>query len=435
MAALVGATAISGCYLSHELEDPPAVDVPPGVDGGPGVTPTSDCPSALLVSPSPVAGYCPTRANRSEREAPASEPELAWELELPDEVDRFAPLVVGTGGRIYIRSTSQLFAVDDRGGRGRIAWTAAFDGRPSSPVLLPDGTIFVSVWLTPERSEGIWLDDDGEVVRSARLPAGAGPAPIVGPTGTFYFTVPGADFTSQIVAWDPAARTERWRSRTLSQSGPTIALGHGDRLIVSDPVLAADGRVPRLVAFDGLTGEQVWGAVLGAPEELVVRGPAVGPDGAIHAVLWTDDFSTTTLVSLFSTGAERLRVVLPSEPWGGGVGSLTIGADGRLFVKEGEKLMGVEPDGTVAWELPTHPNIGAGQTIDAVGRLLRGSGASSAIDGADGSELWVSEIPAHSEETPGGGVSISFPGPPTLGDGVIYYMASDQILQAAAAPE
>ncbi len=422
--------ALSGCYLSHELEDPPAVD------GGPGVARTSECPSALQVgAPSPIAGYCPTLANRSEWEAPASQPELAWELELPDEADRFAQLVVGPGGRIYVRSSSRIFAVDDRGGRARLRWVKEFEGVPSSPVLLPDGTLFVTVRMGLDGSEGLWLADDGDIERRAPLPSGAGGSPIVGQSGRFYFRAPtGEDFQSVLVGWSPTEERELWRTRPFSSSYPRVALGPGDALYVLDPVLAADGRVPRITRVDGASGEVVWSTIIGAPEEPINQGPAVGPDGAIHAIVWTERTTVTTLVTLEPSGEERLRVVLPTDPWGGGTGALTIGGDGRIFVKEGEALMGVDPDGTVAWERPAHPNIEAGGTVDAAGRLLAGSGGSSAIDGADGTELWVSEIPAVREMTPGGGVSISFPGPPTLGEGVIYYMASDRILQAAAAP-
>ncbi|MBO6934437.1 MAG: PQQ-binding-like beta-propeller repeat protein [Deltaproteobacteria bacterium] len=426
---------LSGCYLSHELEDPPVV-VPPGVDGGPGVVPPSECPSALrLGAPSPMAGYCPTLANRSEWEAPATQPELAWELELPEEADRFAHLVVGREGRIYVRSSSRIFAVDDRGGRARLRWVKEFDGVPSSPVLLADGSIFVTVRMGLDGSQGLWLDDGGDIERRAPLPEGVGAPPIVGESGRFYFRVPtGEDFQSVLVAWSPTEERELWRTRAIPSSFPKVALGPGDALYVLDPLLAADGRVPRITRFDGATGEAMWSTIVGAPEEPINRGPAVGPDGAVHLVAWTERTTVSTLVSLEPNGDERLRMALPTEPWGGGVAALTIGGDGRLFVKEGEKLMGIEPDGTVAWERRAHPNIAAGETVDAAGRLLAGSGGSSAIDGATGEELWVSDIPAVREMTPGGGVSISFPGPPTLGDGVIYYMASDRILQSAAAP-
>jgi hypothetical protein len=380
-----------------------------------------------------MAGYCPTGTNRSDFEMPASAPELRWALEVSD-VSRWNPLVVAPSGRIYLHSGSQLLAVDDRGSRAEIAWTVDLGGAVDPPVLLADGSLFVVVRPVFDRRETVWLSPDGDVVRRADLPSEAdwwwrGPA--LGVDGRLFFTVSSDDMAT-VLAVDPDGSLA-WRA-PLAGRFPTLAVSSDGTLVVSESVRTEDDDSDiGLVTLAPATGEVIDRTPL-ATGAHVVGGPAIGDDGSVYTVLWTHDSTVTTLVVLDPSREERFDIELPEPPWGGGARSLTIAPDGTAYVKEGRRLMAVRPDGGLVWELEAHPNIDVVGTLDAEGNLVFGGGASQAVDSRDGSILWTSEIPAHRMDRPGGGVSFAFPGPAVVGPDVLYYLADDGLLHAAAAP-
>jgi outer membrane protein assembly factor BamB len=227
--------------------------------------------------------------------------------------------------------------------------------------------------------------------------------------------------------------TPLWRTDATGVFHHLLALGPDDQVVYGERLGTFDAPQARLSAIDR-TGALAWQTML-SEDGQVVGGPAIANDGAIYVELWTERTTQAVLVVLEPTGAERLRVDLPPAPWGGGTRSLSVGVDGTAYVKEGEAMVAVDARGAILWERPTHPNIDASGTLDAAGRMHFGSGGGSAIDVADGTDVWVSEIPAHRTDLPGGGASFAFPGPATIGEGVLYFMANDAILYAASTPD
>jgi outer membrane protein assembly factor BamB len=401
----------------------------------PGMPRPNDCPAALAPdAPAPVPGYCPTRANRSAFDAPSVAPETRWTLDLPGRSNFTAQLAVARGNRLYAPVDvndddsafipTRLVAIDDRGDDGSIAWSVDFEGGIAGPLLLADGTLFVSVRVA-SGSEAVWLDERGRIRRRAALPDDVSGAPLVGADGSFFFTAVNrrADYAPTVVATDSEGGL-RWRARLGLDAA---ALGPGDLVIARE---ARDGDA-WVVGLDPATGAETFEAKLG-DEAPIVAGPAVGPDGAIYTVVWTDASSATTLVVLEPEGTERLRVDLPDPPWGGGVTSLAIGANGVAYVKAGEGLSAIDPLGVLLFHRVAHPNLELTGVFDAQGTLLIGAGGTEAVRISDGAVLWQYEVPAHEERTPDGRVRFYFAGPATLGDGRLYFASSGGRITAAS---
>ena len=415
--ALLAATP--GCYLSHRAETPAE---PP---------PESDCPAALqLGAPAPMPGYCPTRERRSVYPIPERVPESRWVLDLPVEVGTQRPIVVGPRGRIYLPAGGQLLAVDDLGAEGRLAWMVEVGGAFRGPFLLRDGSLLLVAFAPPDDTEAIWLDAAGAVTQRVPLEGRTTDA-AVDARGGIVRSVRTEDDRAVIVRHDADGAVD-WRSAPFEHAWARFALGRAGEVFVGEAAGSFDPGPATLTALDGETGDPRWAVELD-PEAQLTGGPSVGSDGAVRAVLWTDGSTTTTLATVGPDGELR-RAALPEEPWGGGVHGLSVAADGTAYVKEGRALMAVAPGGEIRWQRDAHPNIDLGTTLDPDGALLIGGGGHTRLDGADGAERWVSAIEAHSEPTPGGGVRIHFPGVATVGDGVLYYMASDARLQAVGPP-
>lgn len=390
--------------------------------------PSDNCPAWLQGSaPAAVSGYCPTGTNRSAFAMPDAQPELRWQLDVA--ADRNVPIVVGPAGRIYLVAGQELVAIDDTITAASVVWTTALGEGMHAPTLLADGSIFVTT-ISIDGGECIWLSADGAIDRRVDLPAGVRAGAVVDGAGRFIFQSRGDD-GARLVATD-ASCGELWRSEALSRY-PNVRLSPNGQLIAGITTFSDDFEPEAwVVGVDPNTGEDVFRAPLGR-DSIVQRGPALGDDGAIHIVLWTDASTVVTLVVLEPNGEERMRVALPEPPWGGGLPSLSVASDGTTFVKEGQRLMAVNLDGDIIWERTAHPNIDAVATVDASGLILVGSGGGMGVDAQNGSTVWTSEIPAHQTMLPGGGLSIAFPGPATIGDGTLYYMAADGVLHAASA--
>lgn len=428
--ALYSLVVCTACVASHIAPDGPAMGPEVETDSAQ----LAPCPTALHGSaPAPMPGYGLTRSGRSDFELPGSAPLLSWELDLPQEADRDAPMVVAPEGRLYVPvGASRLVAVDDGASEGRLAWNLDLEGPYTGPVLLEDGTLLLMRRPSAEVREAVWLTPGGEIRRRVALPTKVYGPPLVDVSGSMYFTAEvGDNYETELLALR-CDGTVRWRSPPLSGRPVVPALGHGGHILMTDRVVNEQGSEAWLLALDSASGETAFRTLLDA-DATIVGGPGVGDDGAIHVVLWTEGHRRTALVVLGPEGTLRYRVELPEEPWGGGTSSLSVGADGVVYVKEGQSVMAVSEQ-EVLWQREAHPNADEVGVIDARGWLLVGGGAANAVDGRDGSTRWSAAVAAYEESLPGGGVAIHFPGPATLGDRVLYFMASERRLRAASAP-
>jgi len=413
--------ALGGCYLSHERAGEPA---PPR---------ESECGVALLGgSPAPMPGYCPSRANRSVFEILDRAPVLRWRLALPEAPGTDNPIVVGPDARLYVTAGSTLIAIDDAGASGEVAWRTVLGAPASAPVLLADGSVLVILRPDLTRREAVWLTSDGAVSRRAALPDGVSGHPLVGEDGALFFAAsdPRRE-TSTLVALEPDGAL-RW-SREVGALVSGLALGPEDH-VVAATYLVTDELSPvrdgwyrievGMTSVDGSSGDERFRVTIDRDGALTA-GPALGPGGSAYVVAWTDGYRQSALVAVAPEGTIE-RTILTDPPIGGGPSSLAVGADGLVILKEGTGMLAYDSLGALVWRREVHLNFDVGGTLDPAGGLLLSHSLASADDG---SELWVSDIPTHRE-----GDTYFFPGPMVVGDGVLYYMASDSQLWAVGDP-
>jgi hypothetical protein len=392
------------------------------------------CPAALLAgSPAPIANYCPTHAGQSALAAPKIS-QRVWAIDLPGTLDTDATIVVAPSGRSFLPVDTndvdsgwiptQLLAID---AGGAIAATRDFGGGISSPWLAADGSIV----LTARRPTGllrsvVWLDASLATVRDVPIEQRIYGAPAIGPDGALWFVVDDFKAPVRVLSLTKSGAMQ-WLSPELGRYARPIATSR-----TGGPVVALYGAEtlddfggPVSVVALGPGGAVAWSTVI-EEHGHVVGGPAVGPDGAIHCVLWTHQSTQTTLVVLEPNGALRFTADVTEKPWGGGTGDLAVGPDGSVYVKAGEALTALDAAGHIRWKRPAHPNVPTGLTIAADGTVLLAQGGFVALDPLSGAEQWHYDHPVE----PMGKV-IYFPGIGTLADGRVVYGDAGKRLFAA----
>jgi outer membrane protein assembly factor BamB len=401
----------------------------------PAASPIGDCPAALLAGAAvPISGYCPTHAHESALTAPRVEA-LRWSLDVSGEPYGDDTFIVTATGRVYLRVDTndidsvwiptRLVAIDPD---GTVVFERDFDGASiSTPVLTADGTLLLTARKHPQHRL-IWLDEGGGTVREVVAGIDLGSGPAVAPDGGLWFIAGAGDEPDRVLALDPSG-TQRWLSEPLGDYSYALATGRDGRAVIGSRQGPYDdfGGVVVVTALEP-TGAVAWQTEIDSHGHLI-DGPAVGPDGAIHAVLWTDKSSKTTLVVLEPSGAVRLRVDVGEEPWGGGISDLAIGGDGATYVKAGETLTAIDAGGVIRWKRPAHPNFPTALTIDAGNTVLVSGPSVTALDAVTGQEAWTFELPPHHV-----GNAVYFPGIITLADGVMYAHAGEKRIYALGPP-
>jgi outer membrane protein assembly factor BamB len=363
-------------------------------------------------------------------------PQVVWSLELPGLPNTDVPVIVAPAGRVYVVVTrdkvdpsspyQRLVAVDD----GTIRWSLDLGAPSSNPILATDGTLLV--WSPDEL---IRIDSTGKILGTFAFP---GDDDLVDPgiasDGTLYVSIDVfSDAGSRVLAFTQSGDT-RWTSPVVGPYGQ-MATSIDDSTIMTymHPVSpgSVDAGVPP--AFDGWVasvrstdGSIAWRTRIGHPG-FIRDGPAVGLDGALYFVVWTDGDKKNELVILNSDGTTRLRVDLHEPPCCAGTTFLTVGLDGSAFIKAGRSFIGVDKNGTQRFKLPAETNLGAGCTFDATGRALLSTGLDvELLDPVSGDTIWSASMVVttmHGKDT-------FFPGPATLGDGTLYFVDSGGLLFA-----
>jgi outer membrane protein assembly factor BamB len=313
---------------------------------------------------------------------PAGQPGLLWRLNIAYATISPSSAPVVADGVVYfsgiVRQAASvvgapaLFAVDLA--TGDILWQKEVIGlgEPGSPVVV-DGAVFIGT------------SGSGELATPA--------------AGTSEASIPG---TGDLVAFDAATGTERWRTSIGSAGFFSPAVADGVVYVGSD-----DGK---LHAIDANTGQERWSfAIPVADEVLFTSSPAVA-DGLVYI--------TGTRGNLYAidvaTGAERWRALVggvsPTTPVVAG-GTVYVGADqatdndqiggmgtrGDAHESPGAYLLYAfgATDGTPRWMVDLGPAVRGLEPSPAVVEgtiLVAGLGNGwrevRALDVADGAERW-----------------------------------------------
>lgn len=298
------------------------------------------------------------------------------------------------------------------------AWRVDVDGTYTMPgPAVVNGRTFVGSGTKAYAFDAITGDDaweaDLEVLTHHFSPAVVGDTVVFGaqPSGTIQ---PGSQGRLAAFGFDG---TERWRRKLPITTDPTVT---ADGIFFGES--ATDGGAVRRVGLDGTDDWRVElpvAGVRGAPaliDDLLVvtaatddAGSLIGLDpasgdrrfsvrlasGARAAPVLTDDRilvqrNDGVLVAFDRDGSRRWKLAAADR-----AGSTPVVTDDRIVALVENRLVGIDPDGTVVWDTDIGTTLINGVTVSRDTAYVGGSKL-SAVDTADGSQLWDVPIPGQS---------------------------------------
>jgi hypothetical protein len=383
-----------------------------GGGGGSGGGPTPlavPCTAALLAgAPTPIRGYCPTRANQASVNGPRA-PKIAWgvtpfPIQAPED---FLPaeVVVDPNGRAYVAidaspqnatgGPNQILAVDPD---GSVAWTSSFPSPVGALALGADGHL----WFLEEGSNGNVtcpapcpsslraLSTDGAPVASIDPPPnGPGFTDLMAIASDGSFFVGSQGSLSRFTT----AGVPLWQ--TYANPGTSLVVGPDDGVIAT-----GSGQIE---AYDA-AGQNVWFG----PQALVA---AVGAQGDVVA-LSSPSGDAVSLVTVGKGGIIAQDVALGAPQLN--ATELAVAGDGTAIAllanevsspgltKTTVQVIAVDSTGKTRWTTPldvTLPYDPAALTthyglfVDGAGTVVVTAGAVTGIDLASGSVLWTLQPP------------------------------------------
>ena len=228
-----------------------------------------------------------------------------------------------------------------------VKWSLHLDGMPGSPVIGPDGTIYLPTGMLNQDETGSLyaIRPDGTVkwrFSFAGLPSNTAPA--IAADGTIYVHMNGNEGNiaapEKLYAVNPDG-TLQW---TFLPSGDAASYCSSQQ---SSPAIGSDGTIyfgSMNTLFYALhpDGTVRWAASPSVSS--IVSSPAIGPDGTVYV-----QDCAATLAAYTPTGATRW--ILQADQITGGQGSPTVSADGTVYlVTSGSSLLkAISPAGVVEW--------------------------------------------------------------------------------------
>jgi outer membrane protein assembly factor BamB len=391
--------------------------------GGAGATPLAvKCTAALADgAPTPMKGYCPTRANQAAMNGPRA-PKVAWSVTpfAIKDPESFLPAesVVDGAGRAYVvidasplnptHSPNQLFAVDPD---GTVAWTSSFDGTASALALGRDGKLWVLEQPQTDAGAGATVlmgfsRDGGPPVNvpvpGAMSPFGAYPQyvdMVLGSDGSFFLESQLQDAFARVAP--DGMLVWQWPPSNLDpygQAQPPLLLGPDDGVVG-----AGDGVVLRLDS----AGVEVWQQTSG------VQNAAIDAQGNVVALESSITGDALSLVTIDAIGDTARTVSLPTMTIN--ASRLALAGDGTavvLLVDEGTSpgltkahlvLVAVDASGKTRWTTPLDATLEYdpatlathyGLFVDGSGTVVVTAGAITGLDLVSGSVEWTIQAPS-----------------------------------------
>jgi hypothetical protein len=407
-----------------------------GGAGGP--TPLAvKCAAALLDgAPTPMQGYCPTRANQAPGNGPKA-PQIAWTATpfAIDEPENYLPasIVVDPVGTAYVvidaspmnptGSPNQVFAIDPD---GTVAWTTSLPAPTYDPALAAEGRVWLAA--TPGVGSAFCPPDDGGFVKEVCEAALIALSPTTGQRvalvdvlipfqidvdapgygtmamasdGSFFLeSVSNSDLSpDQSVARVSSTGTVQWQWPPFQGAGlqlvPPLIVGPSDDVVGTDGI--------NVVLLDAV-GNQVW------QEDVDVQLAAVNAQGAVVA-LSTDKNALLTL-DVNGNTLETIPLAVTIGPTD--AAQLAIAGDGTILVllaneatspgltKAEVQIYAIDASGQTRWSttlqaiLPYDPatlTTHYGLFVDASGTVIVTAGSITGIDLASGTTLWTLQPP------------------------------------------
>jgi outer membrane protein assembly factor BamB len=381
---------------------------PPLPDGAAVVSGT--CTSQLQPgSPTPISGYCSTRAHLAPARLPVA-PKIAWQTTLPMLLTPPLELVVDAAGRIYTTldtnfesDTSEADALVAFDPDGTQVWSLPMDGtgpgklsNPRSLLLGEGGSLRMVVpFPTPQL---VTVTRDGKIAATHPLPAQVARDLAVGRDGSLYIQIWPADYQAQIAKLSPDGAVI-WTSAVLptqcSFGTSTIALTQDDQVVIlfattlagTTCLMPAGNMVTRVMSL-GAGGSVTWQHDFPGTW---TADPVVALDGTLRLGLagGNDDAGKEHLVSLDASGNVLWDLTLPDDSLNTGEDPVVVGSDGTAVVRTGESLIGVSAAGAIVWRDPLTAAYAYDAVVDATGEVVVSEANLYAFDLATGAMRWT----------------------------------------------
>jgi hypothetical protein len=387
MSLVAGCGARTGLDIDGASNDASAPDS--------GITARS-CPSDVEPgAPTPMQGFCSTRAHLATTLAPKN-PAIAWSTKLGST---FQPLeaVVDSNGRVYANidpdvmgfvDATTLVAVDLG---GDVAWSHTFASAISTLYLGSDRTVHV-IARDPGGAPTLFsLSPDGVIQGSVDLPVDTVGGFAIGSDGSLYSAV--TDYTNPDVIEKLTPDGDVvWTSLVIDPNFPAsaseLALTRDDHVVVATltNVMTIGSTVFELDANGGV----LWQTNIDGD---FTQGPSIAADGSIRMVSGATDPTSTTLVyALGPSGNVLWRTDLGADSQQTSDDTLAVGPDGTTVVRTFQTIFGLDPSGAILWKMPMYGNGYFDAAFDPSGALvlLSGDDAStlSGLDPHTGTQLW-----------------------------------------------
>lgn len=279
-----------------------------------------------------------------------------------------------------------LSTVDTSADTGTPSWIfscPAVACTATSPVLAPDGTVYLSngfndLYAINTDSTAKWVFEAGKGVDGTEGLSN----PATAADGTIYVAIAGlgnfggmSHLTTYLYALDSSG-TQKWvfQAPTPSPAAPFVS-----------PTVGSDGTV-YVVTTDGYLyavtnqGDEKW-AFLTTSGIAINSSPAIGADGTIY--LGADDHN---LYAIASTGSLKWKFPTLGEV----ESSPALASDGTIYVgSDDDNLYALNPDGTKKWSFLTGGPVES-PSIAADGTVYVGSADNNfyALNPPDGSRKW-----------------------------------------------
>ena len=287
----------------------------------------------------------------------------AWDFTMERGTD--ASPVIGTDGAIYVGSEDRFLYAFNHDGSLRWKYEAR-DEIASSPAICADGTILFGGKGSDHRLYALNLDGTkkwtcfaGGAIHSSPL-VGADGTIYVGSLDTKLYAIKGGSPLAQ-TPWPAWRGTARRTGLAPENAGALVAVGRPERAVAPAPAEAEDEAAPQAAPEPETLGpppEKLWEYAIAEKQELASR-PMIAADGSVY---FCAGYGRWQLYALASNGVEKWRftpsAMQQGDSFKGGESSLSVAADGSVFVAAGS-LLALDRSGAVQWQLNGKRSSGA----------------------------------------------------------------------------